>query len=105
MGHPLSQTLFTSLYVDRILWPEPKTLEQASFSCLKMLKTKDVQLQTILSAYCLAVIKTCDFVHRKINQESYYEVRLPVCVIGTFASVLIISVVKPDTHANRRKTL
>ncbi|KAL9106915.1 MAG: hypothetical protein Q9227_008101 [Pyrenula ochraceoflavens] len=31
MGHPLSQTLFTSVYVDRLLLPEPRSLEDAQF--------------------------------------------------------------------------
>jgi len=31
MGHPLSQTLFTSLYIDRILTSNPKDAGHLSF--------------------------------------------------------------------------
>ena len=73
MGNPLSQTLFTSLYIDKLLWPAPKTLENASF-------TKDAQtfehglLNTVLRSYCLALIKTCGIVHQIMNREYYSEV-------------------------------
>ena len=34
-GYPLSQTLFTSVYIDKLLWPEPKggfvSIEQSQF--------------------------------------------------------------------------
>ena len=84
MGFPLSQSLFTSLYINRLLWPEPKTLRDAHFD-----KDRGVEhrsrtrgaihelLHTVLRAYCLGVIKTCDFVHRRITTELYYEVSVP----------------------------
>ncbi len=75
MGHPLSQTLFTSLYLDRLLWPEPKTLEQARFE-RDGSQDGNVMLHSILRAYCLGLIKTCDFVHRAIVSEHFYEVGL-----------------------------
>ena len=75
MGHPLSQTLFTSLYLDRLLWPEPKTLDQARFQKDKSVETEgNALLHSALRAYCLGLIKTCDFVHRRISTEHYYEV-------------------------------
>ena len=77
MGHPLSTTIFSSVYVEKILWPEPKSIEEACFirqselsSCLAQLSG----MQSILRAYCLAVIKTCDFVLVRIQQQTYYEV-------------------------------
>ncbi|CAN9297862.1 unnamed protein product [Alternaria alternata] len=30
-GYPLSQTLFTSVYIDKLLWPQTKILSQAQF--------------------------------------------------------------------------
>lgn len=75
MGHPLSQTLFTSLYIDQLLWPEPKTLEQARFDRGEVPQGNKL-LHVVLRAYCLGLIKTCDFVHRRISKEHYYEVGL-----------------------------
>ena len=74
MGNPLSQTLFTSLYIDRLLWPAPKTLERASFARDGRYTEHDL-LNVVLRSYCLALIKTCDIVHEKISRETYYEVR------------------------------
>lgn len=82
MGHPLSQTLFTSIYLDRLLWPVPKTLEEARF-CRKLDKvgTQDTEdkdggklVSVVLRAYCLALIKACDLVHMRVSSEYYYEV-------------------------------
>ncbi len=75
MGHPLSQTIFTSLYVDRLLWPEPAKLSQATF-----VRGRELELSSnpisflVLRASCLALIKACDFVYQTINKETYYEV-------------------------------
>ena len=74
MGHHLSQTLFSSLYIDRLLWPEPKELDQASFHRGDNVPSGNVMLHVVLRAYCLALIKTCYFVHKKIVGETYYEV-------------------------------
>ncbi|KAK4691464.1 N-alpha-acetyltransferase 35, NatC auxiliary subunit, partial [Lecanoromycetidae sp. Uapishka_2] len=73
MGSPLSQTLFTSHYLDRMLWPEPKTLEDARFERNQTPGPGNKLLHLVLRAYCLGLIKTCDFVHRKISSEHYYE--------------------------------
>ena len=74
MGNPLSQTLFTSLYIDRLLWPEPKTINEASFNRNGLPADSNPLVHTVLRAYCLALIKTCGFVHNRISQETYYEV-------------------------------
>lgn len=74
MGHPLSQSLFTSVYIDRLLWPDPKTLEQARFERDKTPGSGNKLLHLVLRAYCLGLIKTCDFVRRRIMSEHYYEV-------------------------------
>lgn len=73
MGHPLSQTLFTSAYIDRLLSPDPKTLEQARFERNKTPGPGNKLLHLVLRAYCLGLVKTCDFVRRKIMSEHYYE--------------------------------
>lgn len=74
MGNPLSQTLFTSFYLDRMLWPQPKTLDQARFDRDNRAAPGNEALHVVLRAYCLGMIKSCDFVHRTIGKEQYYEV-------------------------------
>ncbi|OJJ50594.1 hypothetical protein ASPZODRAFT_106353 [Penicilliopsis zonata CBS 506.65] len=72
MGHPLSQTLFTSIYLDKLLWPIPKTMEQATFS--RETDDKDnVLVQLVLRAYCLGLVKACDLVHGQVVSEYFYE--------------------------------
>lgn len=75
MGHPLSQTLFTSLYLDKLLWPVPKTVEEARFDRANTNNEKEGSplLHVVLRAYCLALVKACDFVHDRISHEYYYE--------------------------------
>lgn len=73
-GHPLSQTLFTSLYLDRLLWPVPRTVEEARFDRDKSNKEGSPLVHLVLRAYCLALTKACDFVHARISSEYYYEV-------------------------------
>ncbi|KAJ4378829.1 N-alpha-acetyltransferase, non-catalitic subunit [Didymella sp. IMI 355093] len=74
-GYPLSQTLFTSVYIDKLLWPEPKTLEQSQF----FLNGESAHgpsaqaLLQVLRAYCLALIKGCDYVIAKITSRDYFE--------------------------------
>lgn len=74
MGYPLSQTLFTSVHIDRLLWPEPKILGDANF-----IRGRSNELFTlshkILRAYCLLLIKACDLVLAMVTSQHYYEVR------------------------------
>ncbi len=74
MGNPLSQTLFTSFYLDRMLWPQPKSIDEARFNRDKPHDTGNELVHLILRAYCLGLVKTCDFVHQTIGNEHYYEV-------------------------------
>ncbi|KAL2834209.1 Mak10 subunit, NatC N-terminal acetyltransferase-domain-containing protein [Aspergillus cavernicola] len=75
MGHPLSQTLFTSLYLDKLLWPVPRSLEDTHFGRGKLSgdKTEPELVHIVLRAYCLALVKCCDFVHTRVTREFYYE--------------------------------
>ncbi|KAA8650465.1 hypothetical protein EYZ11_000815 [Aspergillus tanneri] len=75
MGHPLSQTLFTSIYLDKLLWPVPKSLEEASFDRHNAAREKGESdmVHLVLRAYCLALVKCCDFVHSRVTAEYYYE--------------------------------
>ncbi|KAJ5084874.1 hypothetical protein NUU61_009453 [Penicillium alfredii] len=69
-GHPLSQTLFTSIYIDRLLWPVPKTAEDARFD---RPPSDSPLVNLVLRAYCLALIKACDLVHIRVTSEYFYE--------------------------------
>lgn len=73
LGYPLSQTVFTSVYIDKMLDPAPTTLEQADF--LRDRPGEQQLLHRVLRAYCLGLIKTCWFVNERIKFEHYYEVR------------------------------
>ncbi|KAI9716513.1 MAG: hypothetical protein M1812_005244 [Candelaria pacifica] len=73
-GHPLSQTLFTSLYIDKLLWPEPKSLEAARFGDVPPQQTLEhFLLHYVLRAFCLGLIKSCDYVLERVVSEHYYE--------------------------------
>jgi hypothetical protein len=73
-GYPLSQTLFTSVYIDKLLWPEVQTLEQAQFYRGTIPDERlPGPLSQVLRAYCLAQIKGCDFVIAKITGRDYFE--------------------------------
>ncbi|PWY68661.1 amino-acid N-acetyltransferase subunit Mak10 [Aspergillus heteromorphus CBS 117.55] len=75
MGHPLSQTLFTSLYLDKLLWPVPKTLDEAHFLRGHTANTTEepAMVHLVLRAYCMALVKCCDFVHARVATEYYFE--------------------------------
>lgn len=84
MGHPLSQTLFTSIYLDKLLWPVPKSFDEYTFHRNTQTQSNPEQEQplihVVLRAYCLGLVKACDLVHRRITQEYYYEVGINVFV-------------------------
>lgn len=75
MGHPLAQTVFTSLYIDRILDPCPTSLEQTYFDRSESCEDESLMHQ-VLRAYCLGLLKTCGYVNQRVKSEHYYEVLL-----------------------------
>lgn len=79
MGHSLLQTLFTSVYLDKLLWPVPRSREELHFhrgdSQTRIdLERRSPMTHIILRAYCLALVKACDLVHHRVTAEYYYEV-------------------------------
>lgn len=62
------------MYIERLLWPEPKKLKQAQFSRGADPLPGNPWLQQVLRSYCIATIKACHFVHSMVTVESYYEV-------------------------------
>ncbi|EZF34210.1 hypothetical protein H109_03102 [Trichophyton interdigitale MR816] len=79
MGHPLSQTLFTSIHLDHLLWPVPKSLEDARFDGNKAIPKKTEEnvaggiVTVVLRAYCVALIKACACIRERVASEFYYE--------------------------------
>ena len=81
MGHPLSQTIFTSLHIDRLLSPSPLTLNQTHFDKSEGYSQHEPLTLQILRAYCLGLIKTCWFVNNRVKSEHFYEVPSPSVII------------------------
>ncbi|OLN92018.1 N-alpha-acetyltransferase 35, NatC auxiliary subunit [Colletotrichum chlorophyti] len=72
VGYPLSQTIFTSVYVESILMPTPTTIDDAHF--IRDAKgTPASPMHAVLRAYCLGLLKTCGNVNEKIKNEHFYE--------------------------------
>jgi N-alpha-acetyltransferase 35, NatC auxiliary subunit len=74
MGHPLSQTIFTSLYIDRLLNSQLGPWNEIYFG--KSADDDPLALH-ILRAYCLGLIKTCSHVNSRVKSEHFYEVWSP----------------------------
>ncbi|OAP57826.1 hypothetical protein AYL99_08564 [Fonsecaea erecta] len=74
MGYPLSQTLFTSIHIERLLWPQPKQLSEACFWRDRR-STRDVPslLNTVFQSYCVGLIKCCDLVLSMVASQHFYE--------------------------------
>ncbi|ETI24093.1 hypothetical protein G647_03462 [Cladophialophora carrionii CBS 160.54] len=74
MGYPLSQTLFTSVHIERLLWPEPKRLSDASFWRHDPVPAVIPSLlRDVFQPYCLGLIKCCDLVLSMVTSQHYYE--------------------------------
>jgi N-alpha-acetyltransferase 35, NatC auxiliary subunit len=76
-GYPLSQTLFTSVHLDKILWPDPKQISDAHFLRPNAARQPS-GVEEILRAYCLGLIKCCDLVLAMIASQHYYEVSMRI---------------------------
>ncbi|KAH6851288.1 Mak10 subunit, NatC N-terminal acetyltransferase-domain-containing protein [Chaetomium sp. MPI-CAGE-AT-0009] len=73
LGYPLSQTLFTSVYVEKMLHPAPKTLEEADFIRDRAAGSPRDPMHAALRAYCLGLLKSCYYVNERIKYEHSYE--------------------------------
>lgn len=76
LGYPLSQTLFTSVYLESIVMPAPDKIEDAHFTRDKDDFAHHDRMLSILRAYCLGLLKSCWYVNERIKFEHYYEVSL-----------------------------
>lgn len=73
MGHPLAQSLFSSFYIDKLLWPEPKSPEETHFDREGKTGRENPMVHLVLRAYCIALIKSCGFVYHTICAHHFYE--------------------------------
>lgn len=71
-GYPLSQTLFTSLHLTSITPQEYKPLERVVFES-KQTNVPNPLVSKVLRAYCLGLLKSCDYVITDIVSQHYYE--------------------------------
>jgi len=78
MGHPLSQTIFTSLYIDKLLNAKKTNLEDIWFGKLTDASHDEPLNLRVLRAYCLGLIMTCSHVNNRVKSEHFYEVFPPV---------------------------
>ncbi|PWW74816.1 Mak10-domain-containing protein [Tuber magnatum] len=75
-GSALSQTLFTSLYIDRLLSSGPSALAEATFQGPHGEKTDTLEaqlLENVLQPFCIGLIKCCSHVNHQILTEQIYE--------------------------------
>ncbi|KAF2199983.1 amino-acid N-acetyltransferas-like protein subunit Mak10 [Delitschia confertaspora ATCC 74209] len=73
-GYPLSQTLLTSVYIDKLLWPEPRSVEQAQFyRGYVSEERRPGLLLRVLRAYCLALVKCVDSGIAVITNRDFFE--------------------------------
>ncbi|KAI1472102.1 Mak10-domain-containing protein [Daldinia caldariorum] len=73
LGYPLSQTLFTSVYIESLMNPHPASIDEAEFIRDPRAREKQPKLLFVLRAYCLGLIKACCYVNELVKDELYYE--------------------------------
>ncbi|KAF4510813.1 hypothetical protein G6O67_002676 [Ophiocordyceps sinensis] len=73
MGYPLSQTLFTSVYVEALLMPSPLGIQEAKFVRRVYDDANQQPMLQVLRAYCLGMLKACGYVNERIKSEHFYE--------------------------------
>ncbi|THW11425.1 Mak10-domain-containing protein [Aureobasidium pullulans] len=73
-GYALSQTVFTSLHMYSLSTPYYRSLSAIVFSPKKNSpEVVDPLVSSVLRAFCLGIIKSCDAVIQEITSEHYYE--------------------------------
>ncbi|KAJ6786420.1 hypothetical protein PWT90_04042 [Aphanocladium album] len=77
LGYPLSQTLFTSVYVEALSMPDPANIGEAHFVRSSSSESRNDPMLQILRAYCLGMLKGCSYVNERIKLEHYYEEKVP----------------------------
>ncbi|KAF7186545.1 N-alpha-acetyltransferase 35, NatC auxiliary subunit [Pseudocercospora fuligena] len=70
-GYPLSQNVFTSLHIFRLIDPENRNPYPFDFG--HNVGNKQPLVHTVLHAYCIAALKCCDLALRCIQSQIYFE--------------------------------
>lgn len=78
VGYPLSQTLFTSVYVEALSMPNPQGIQEAYFVRKGKVEANDHPMLVVLRAYCLGLLKSCLYVNERVKSEHSYEVSNPI---------------------------
>ncbi|XDG02792.1 hypothetical protein ABKA04_002407 [Annulohypoxylon sp. FPYF3050] len=73
LGYPLSQTLFTSVYIESLMKPRPTNIDEAEFIRDSQSREKQPKFLFVLRAYCVGLLKACCFVNELVKEELYYE--------------------------------
>lgn len=73
LGYPLSQTLFTSVYLESLVMPPPDKIDDAHFTRVEDDFAHKDRMLHILRAYCLGLLKASWYVNERIKFEHYYE--------------------------------
>jgi hypothetical protein len=69
-GYPLAQTLFSSHYIDKLLSLEARAIGQIHFSDIGKTNSWDAPLlHIVLRAYCIALVKCCDYALEEVNRS------------------------------------
>ncbi|SMQ54800.1 unnamed protein product [Zymoseptoria tritici ST99CH_1A5] len=76
-GYPLSQNLFTSLHIFRLLEPDNRYPYNFRYDVaapgVANDSTNDDLVHVVLRAYCIAVIKCCELTLNMIQSQTFYE--------------------------------
>ena len=75
-GYPLSQTVFTSLHIDRLLNPKYENEYTSAFKTGQRPAAATTELDLVhmaLLAYCIGLIKCCDEALKLIQSQNFYE--------------------------------
>ncbi|KAF4123844.1 N-alpha-acetyltransferase 35, NatC auxiliary subunit [Geosmithia morbida] len=73
LGYPLSQTVFTSVYVEALLKPDPHGIDEAKFLRRQGDVADEEPMLRVLRAYCLGMLKACGYVNDRVRNEHSYE--------------------------------
>ncbi|KAI5862267.1 Mak10-domain-containing protein [Durotheca rogersii] len=96
LGYPLSQNLFTSVYVEALMNPLPTHVEEADFMRDSLDHENQPKLLFVLRAYCLGLLKACYHVNELVKDELYYEEE--DFVTNTYDRHLLVGI--PDESIN-----
>ncbi|KAF2478792.1 Mak10 subunit, NatC N-terminal acetyltransferase-domain-containing protein [Neohortaea acidophila] len=74
-GHPLSQTVYTSLHINRLLSPDQRHSDSFHINPgpPPLRTNQDTLVHTVLRAYCIGMIKSSQLALHLIQSQTYFE--------------------------------